>query len=270
MFFGGIMGKIFDYHNDLNSVPLKRFNEREIDLFFDILFYLKDSDDLQMNYNFDELKYLVKIRDKDRFSSYLENLVGHIGKLLYKEKKGSMLTIMPLFSKFVVDTKEEFVNIKLNSEFHYILIEATKNYTKIDLIEFKKLNSSYSKMLFKFLKQFASTGVFQIKILEFKEIFGIPIAYEMMQITQHILNPCMKELKPLFPGLKLTKIRKGRRIETLKFTFRKTKFVPSVAKNSKTFVPQQEEFSKEEKKESFECMKKIKEELKKTHHITKI
>jgi len=262
------MGKLLDYHNDLNSVPLKRFNEKEIDLFFDILFYLKDSEKLQMKYEFIELQHLTNIRDKARFIDYLDNLVGHLGKLLYRKRTIKKLTVMPLFSKFEVDFDNEKMDIKLNPEFHYILLEATKNYTKIDFIEFKNLKSSYSKMLFKCLKQFSKTGIFQIKLADFNELFEVPVSYNMSETTRAILNPCIKELKPLFPGLKLTKIRKGRKIETLKFNFRKTIYIPKIKnKNgtkSKTFEPKIEEvLTPEEQKDGTKEILKARENLKK-------
>ncbi|MGL6024148.1 MAG: replication initiation protein, partial [Cetobacterium sp.] len=86
-------------------------------------------------------------------------------------------------------------------------------------IEFVNLNSSYSKNMFKLLKQWESVKFKEFQINEFKEILGIPKGFSFGKINERVLNPIMNELPQHFNNLKLEKIKIGRSITSLKFTW---------------------------------------------------
>ncbi|MGL6120379.1 MAG: replication initiation protein, partial [Fusobacteriaceae bacterium] len=91
------------------------------------------------------------------------------------------------------------------------------------------LTSNYSKTLFRLLKQWETTKEYIVKMDNFRELMGIPDTYQSFNINQKVLNPAMEELKPLFSNLKLEKIKKGIKVETLKFTWtQKDKINPKI------------------------------------------
>ncbi|MDK8605649.1 RepB family plasmid replication initiator protein, partial [Staphylococcus aureus] len=95
------------------------------------------------------------------------------------------------------------------------------NFTKFELREMTHLKSTYSKNMFRLLKQYKHTGYMKIKIEDFRERLDIPESYRMSNINQFVLTPIIKELSPIFNNLNINKIKakKGRKIEWLEFTF---------------------------------------------------
>ncbi|HCY7694735.1 TPA: RepB family plasmid replication initiator protein, partial [Staphylococcus aureus] len=80
---------------------------------------------------------------------------------------------------------------------------------------------TYSKNMFRLLKQYKHTGYFKIQIEDFRERLDIPNSYRMTHINQKVLSPIIKELGFIFNNLNINKIKakKGRKIEWLEFTF---------------------------------------------------
>ncbi len=91
------------------------------------------------------------------------------------------------------------------------------------------LKSTYSKNMFRILKQYKHIGYMKIKIDDFRERLDIPKSYRMSNINQFILSPIIKELLPIFNNLTIHKIKakKGRKIEWLEFTFDAEKHIHS-------------------------------------------
>ena len=58
---------------------------------------------------------------------------------------------------------------------------------------------------------------------DFKQKLDIPNSYKMHHIDKFVLKPILTELPSYFKNLKLEKIKKGRNIDRLKFTFDKRK-----------------------------------------------
>ena len=127
----------------MNLVPLRKFNNTEVNLFFTLCNKLKDKGNLTVNVPFEELK------------------------------------------------------------------------------EMTHLKSTYSKHMFRILKQYKHTGYVKIKIDDFRERLDIPNSYRMTNINQKVLAPIIKELGFIFNNLNINKIKakKGRKIEWLEFTF---------------------------------------------------
>ncbi|MGX0635473.1 plasmid replication initiation protein, partial [Staphylococcus hominis] len=99
--------------------------------------------------------------------------------------------------------------------------EITADFTKFELKEMTQLKSTYSKNMFRLLKQYKHTGYFKIHIDDFRERLDIPDSYRMTHINQKVLTPIIKELGFIFINLHINKIkaRKGRKIEYLEFIF---------------------------------------------------
>ena len=90
-----------------------------------------------------------------------------------------------------------------------------------ELKEMTHLKSTYSKNMFRLLKQYKHTGYFKIQINDFRERLDIPSSYRMTHINQKVLTPIINELNFIFKNLHINKIKakKGRKIEYLEFTF---------------------------------------------------
>ena len=112
----------------------------------------------------------------------------------------------------------------------------TKEFTQYELEEFIFLNSRYTKTIYRYLKQFRTTGIWRVSWDDFKMLLDIPKSYEMRDIEKRVLKPSVEQLQePLnlferartpFKNLKYTKIKgkgrgRGGNVTHIEFTFDK-------------------------------------------------
>ena len=214
------MANLIKYHSDINKIPLKNFNEKEINLFFSLIFKAREEGTNKIKINFTDLKRISNGNiHSDRFIKTINNLNDKLLKLNQKiTLPDGKIVMFNLFNEFVVDPVNKELEIQIHKRFYYILNDFL-TYTQFELEQFVSLKSSYSKHLFKLLKQFESTNFLSIYIDELKKILCIPESYKMGEIDRRVIKPAMEELSSLFPDLKLEKIKDGRKIKSLKFTW---------------------------------------------------
>ena len=100
---------------------------------------------------------------------------------------------------------EKTVEIAVNKEFAWVLNELNVTFTAFELKEFISLKSSYAKEFYRRMKQFKSTGKWNISLEDFKRIMDVPVNYRMCDIDVWVLKPIQKELGDKFK-LKIKKI----------------------------------------------------------------
>lgn len=211
------------YKNELNTIPMRKFNSVEMDLFFSICAKMKNKDTQSVRFSFSELKEVSSYytRDVKRFVGDLESVYRKMLQLTYREENEEEISYFVLFQGFVINKKHQYVDISINPELSYILNELSNEFTQFELQEFTGLSSSYSKTMYRLLKQFKSTGYYTVKIDDFRQLLDVPESYRMSDITRQILKPIEKELSQYFEPFKIKKIKakKGNRIDRLEFLF---------------------------------------------------
>ena len=218
------MKDLVKYHNDMNKISFNGFNEKELNLFFSLCFKAKDKGISEIVLTFSELRTLSN--GDINLPRFLKTLKTTYDKLItapfhYKTNNGFGAFI--LFNKYFVDEIEKTVTIKLSEDFSYMLNDLIGNFTKFDLLEFVNLKSSYSKNLFKLLKQWESKKSKEFEVNEFRILLSIPKTYRMSEIDKYILKPILEELPTYFYNLKVEKIKIGRKVTNLKFTWESKK-----------------------------------------------
>lgn len=240
--------ELVKYHNDMNKISFSGFKEKELDLFFSICVRLKEHGTNEIIFNFSELRTLSDYKDRNikKFISLLEQVYKKLLGLSFKYEDEDRIIRFVLFTKYVINKNTKTVTIKVNEEFDYILNNLISNYTKFDLIDFVTLNSFYSKTMFKILKQYSTTGWFEVFVEEFRRLLDIPEKYRMSEIDKLILKPIGEELPKYFKGLKYEKIKKGRVVEKLRFTWQKSKEIndPNIIKGEIVEIKISEKLSK--------------------------
>lgn len=218
------MRKVVKYHNDINKLKLGKFKEKEIDLLFSLFYKFKNKGTTEEVLTFQELKELSEHTRMDRFINDLISLHDKLLMMIYhKTNERGTIEKFTLFNRYSIDPENKIVIININPYFQYVLNDLLGNYTIFDLQELVNLNGNYAKNLFRLLKQFESTNTYHAKIEDFKELLDIPSTYKMFNIDQKVLKPCMEQLKLYFPNLKLEKVKKGVKVESLKFTWKEKK-----------------------------------------------
>ncbi|TDL33183.1 RepB family plasmid replication initiator protein [Macrococcoides bohemicum] len=229
------------YHNNLNSVVFGKFTANEMNLFFSIISKLKDKGEDTIIFSWEELKDLSRYKPThiQRFVNDLDKTYKKMLELNYGQTfvKKNRLTYsrFVLFTSFNIDCDMDdngdldvstgVVSIKINPDLRHILNDL-EQWTQYSLEEFIKLKSTYSKTIFRLLKQFRTTGYLKLTIQEFREQLDIPKSYRMSHINQKVISVAEKELKRHFKDLKINKIKakkKGAPVVAIEFTWKSEK-----------------------------------------------
>ncbi|HCU7577775.1 TPA: RepB family plasmid replication initiator protein [Staphylococcus aureus] len=225
------------YENQLNLVSLNHFDSMETNMFFVLCNRLKEQNTRLIEISFKDIKRLInyKSTSKARFIKDVEALYNKIFGLTYRRETDNEIEVFVLFTKVRIDKQNEVVQVGVNPDLAYILNDITGNFTKFELNDLVKLQSTYSKNMFRILKQYKHTGYFKIRIDDFRERLNIPQSYRMSNIDQKVLKPIIRELGTIFPELNINKIKakRGRKIEWIEFIFKAEKRVHSKKQSSK-------------------------------------
>lgn len=219
------------YNNELNSIPLRNFTVNELNIFLTICANVKEKGCDLVTYDFNKLRELARYESTsvDRFVADLKSTYSKLLATSYTVEDERYIESFTLFNYFKIDKVERLVDIQVNPNFKHILNDLNLgNFTRFELKEYTDINSTYSKALYMRLKQWKSTGKWEVTIDEFKRVMAVPDSYRMSNIDQQILKPAELDLAPFFAGLKIQKLDannktsgKGRPVKKLVFTFQK-------------------------------------------------
>ena len=230
--------EIVKYGNEMNMVVFRKFTANEMNLFFSLVSRMRDKGTDTITFTWDELRYLSKYKptSTQRFVDDLNNTYGKMLQLNYGNSYivNNKLTIsrFVLFTGFditagvnddgsEIDAESGTVEITVNTKLKHVLNDL-ESWTRYSLEEFVNLKSTYSKTMFRLLKQYRTTGKYIVKIEEFRELLDIPKSYQVGQIDQKVLYPIKKELNDIFNNLKITKNKskkRGNKVLGYTFTF---------------------------------------------------
>ena len=149
------MKNLVVYHNDINKIPLRNFNDKEINIFFSLLFKAKNEDKQKIIMSFTDLRKISNgDTHSDRFIKSLKNLSKklltiHIEQVL--ENKD--IAIFNIFNEFIISPERKELTVQVHDRFTYMLNDLLKHFTKFELEQLVSFRSSYSKNIFRLLKQ---------------------------------------------------------------------------------------------------------------------
>lgn len=220
------------YKNELNLIPMRNFSANEMNLFFAICAKMKNKSTETVRFDFSQLKELssYKATANIRFITDLKRTYQKMLQLTYGQEDGLNSKYFVLFTGFEINSDEQYVEINVNTKLEYILNQLENEFTKWELEEFTKIRSSYSKTMYRLLKQYRNTGFYKVTVPDFRRLLDVPVSYDFRKINQKILTPMQKELSLYFDDLNVKKIKgnKGNKIILLEFYFleKKTLQVP--------------------------------------------
>lgn len=214
------MSELVEYHNDINKIPLRNFTDKELNLFFTIIYKAKNRDIKKMKFDFVDLKKLALTgREDKRLIKALENMNYKMLDLKQRvETPSGVIHMFNLFSSFTIDPNNKFMEVEIHENFSYMLNDLPQ-YTQFELSQLVRLRSSYAKNMFRLLKEFEGSKLRIIFLEEFKRILCVPSSYRASELNKWVITPIMEELSPIFNNLKLEKVKKGRSIDKLIFTW---------------------------------------------------
>lgn len=209
--------EIIKHHNDLNTVPMRNWTAEEMNFFFSILSKLRDKGTEVVEFNRQELSELADYSDWNlpRFKKIMDNLGDHITSIKYYERTSHSFKIMNLFSVFEMNWNDDLsdlsVKVGVTENFEYILNKLNAEFTVYELEEFTQIRSTYSKTMYRLLKQWRTVGKKEYSIEQLKTLLDCPESYRPSEIDKAVIKPVMKELPKFFEDLKIKKVKANTR-----------------------------------------------------------
>lgn len=219
------MNEIVKYDNYMNKLYFKKFKSVEYDLLMTLCTKLRDKDTNTIILSFAEIKKIIQDtkHTNENFIECLKSMNEKLMKITCSLETETEIIMFVLFPTFVINVKQQILTVAVNEKFKFILNELVKNFTRFDLTEFIGLNSKYSKTLYRLLKQYRTTGIYEVKIDDFRNKIDCPVSYNAKYIMDKIIKPSLKELRNYFQDLQCTvkyAHKRGRPVEGYIFTFK--------------------------------------------------
>lgn len=214
---------IVKYGNQLNTVPFKDFNRKDMNIFFAIVSRMRNKGTKHVTFTFTQLLKLSNLHYHHHPISFVRDLDKSYTKLIhltYFENTPHRFRKGVLFNEFDVDKDHHTCTVQVNPNFAGVLNHLA-NWTRFSLEQFTGLRSTYAKNCFRLLKQWRTIGRLYLPSKKFRILMNVPKSYSNTQISRRVLKPIKVELTPLVRGLHVIKIKRGRggRIVGYKFTF---------------------------------------------------
>ena len=234
--------EVVKYHNDLNAVSMSGWTSAEMNIFFGIVAKVYNQGTKEVVLNVDDLKEITDTKNNKnpkRWDEAVESVAGKIATLRYTYRDADSIEIMNLFAKFKIDLKSKELKVSITDYFQYIVNQLSSQFTSWELAEFTSLKSSYSKTMYRLLKQWRTVGKKRFKLDEFRVLFDVPESYVTGMIKKRIIDNSINELSPYFKGLTckvLKENRKGTPVVGYEFTWepeQTNKFNPNKFKKVK-------------------------------------
>lgn len=220
--------EIVKYHHELNTIPLRKFTPVEMNLFFSIVSRMREKGDKTVRFTFDQLKDLsnYKATANRRFINDLEMTYDKLMDLRFGRRSADGLNIdrFIMFSEFKIrgTAKEPYVDIQIYEK-ALPLLNNLDEWVRYSLQQFNELQSSYSKTMFRLLKQYRTKGIAYFSKEDFHELLDIPKSYRESDINKKVMNPIKQELTAIFKGLTIKKKYgkgRGKPVIGYQFTFK--------------------------------------------------
>ncbi|WP_233541958.1 replication initiation protein, partial [Vagococcus sp. AM17-17] len=181
--------ELVKYHHELNTIPLRKFTPVEMNLFFSIVSRMRDKGEQTVRFSFDQLKELsdYKPTANNRFIDDLAETYEKILSLRFgrRSKSGLSIEMFVMFTEFKIngDVDDPYVDIRIYEK-AIPLLNNLDEWVRYSLKQFTDLQSSYSKTMFRLLKQFRTTGYAYFSKEDFHELLDIPKSYRETHINE--------------------------------------------------------------------------------------
>lgn len=240
--------KLVIYHNDVGSVAFRKFKSVEHNIFDALVYKFREKGTEQITFTFQYLKELIDYKDTDTtsFAKLLDSMYNKLIKCDIKIGNSLEWTRFVLFIDYTISIPKQSITVSVHPKFAYILNSLQANFTQYELMNSLNLRSTYSKVFYKHMMQYKSTGIWKVEVEEFRRLMDIPEKYRMCDIDDRIIKPILKEINDLKTNkdelyhynLKVKKIYevvgRGRpRVSAFEFKFRKELSKSQIEKSSK-------------------------------------
>lgn len=217
--------EIVKYNNQLNKVAFKNFTSTELKIFFAIVAKLKNQEDRQVVFTFDQLKELTNEKQHYTAKEYADMISDMYHKLIHlsyfyddgEDKAGEF----NLFQGYERSLNQQTFTISVAPKYVFFFNQLSEEFTRFELKEFVNLRGKYPKLLYRLLKQWRMVGKYTISMENFRSLMDIPENYKTKDITRRIVDPSVEKLQeiPSFSTLNYKYVTKRRTVTSVIFTW---------------------------------------------------
>lgn len=211
------------HHKDFHGVQFQDFKVRERNLIYALCYQLMEQESNVLEFDVKEIAKIANYsptKAGDNIYRSLEEAYKKIKNASISLKKENGVKHFVLFTVF--ETFEDIgkVKIRVNDEYRYLLNKITAPFTIQNLIEYTRIGSGYAQLTYSLLKEWEKLKKLRIEIEDFKRLLGVPETYDTANFNRLIIKPILKELPKYFEGLELEKIKTGKKVTHLEFTWK--------------------------------------------------
>ncbi|MGL4861633.1 MAG: replication initiation protein [Cetobacterium sp.] len=210
------------HHKDFHGIQLQDFNVKDRNLIFALCYKLMEQEEDVIRLDVKEVARIGNYKPtkaKDNIYKSLAEAYNRIKNASICIKKENGIKHFVLFTVFETFEDAGVIEIEVNKNYRYLLNQVTAPFTIQNLIEYTKLNSGYSQLTYSILRQWDKKKNIELDVDTFREKIGVPKSYDTSNFNRQVLKPIMEELPQYFKNLKLEKIKTGRKVTHLKFTW---------------------------------------------------
>lgn len=210
------------HHKDFHKVQFQNLTTIQRNLTLVLCYKLMNQESNLLEFDVKEIIEMTgykPLKKGDNIYKHLERTYDVLKNITIKIDKNNGVKKFVLFTVFETFEDTGKVKIKVNSEYRYLLNQVTTPFTLQNLIEYSGLKSNYSQLLYSLLKEWEKKKECIFTIEDFRNDLGIPLTYSIDTINKRVFKQIFKDLPPYFPNLKLEKIKTGKKVTSLKFTW---------------------------------------------------
>ncbi|MGC0311550.1 replication initiation protein [Streptococcus sp. CL9.43] len=229
-----VSGEVAKYNNSFNSIPLKNLTLVQKKILMTLIWMIKDTDGSEITMNYDRFIELTQSKPKSfsdgvrlirqTFNKILSLSIAEIESEQYYEG-------FVLFTRRRIDKKTGEISVQVNPDYFYLIKDFANEYTKMPLAISNSFERQYTIDIYKFLRQYADTGMWFVKVEDFKRYVGVPDNYGVAKVREKVINPSLEELKKHYKELSFVEVyakkKKGergrRKVSSYRFFFTKEK-----------------------------------------------
>lgn len=210
------------HHKDFHGIQLQDFNVKDRNLVFALCYKLMEQEENLIRLDVKEIARIGNYKptkSKDNIYKSLDEVYNRLKNASIRIKKENGIKHFVLFTSFETFEDTGIVEIEVNKNYRYLLNKVAAPFTIQNLLEYTKLNSGYSQLTYSLLRKWDKRKWVEMSVEAFRDEIGVPQSYDTSNFNRQVLKPIMDELPQYFKNLQLDKIKTGRKVTSLRFSW---------------------------------------------------
>ncbi|MGL5797084.1 MAG: replication initiation protein, partial [Cetobacterium sp.] len=216
------------HHKDFHKAQFQKLTTIQRNLTFALCYKVVNQESNLLEFDVDEIVKMTgykPTKQGDNIYIHLKKTYDILKHISIKIDKKNGFKEFVLFTVFETFEDKAKVKIRVNEEYRYLLNQVTKPFTLQNLVEYTDIKSNYSQLMYSLFRKWDLKKEINFTLEEFRKELAIPESYNIDNITKRVLTPILKDLGRFFDDIKLEKIKTGRKVTDLKFSWKKQKDV---------------------------------------------